>query len=213
MKILLIRHAKADFEWKRSYTAKEYDEACRAYDEADIIPVDSPLETGDYERIYASSMKRAARTAQQLFPSAPGPMFVTTHLLDEVPLRSFSDTPKEHSKMLYDVIGRVQWAMGKRQEETRADSRRRADELIGLLEKNNENAILITHGFFMNVLIGRLKKRRRYEIFRSGTFVIRNLERIKVTDRQPHCGGCHHNCLLDRPGCLIGEDKARKAGR
>ena len=31
-------------------------------------------------------------------------------------------------------------------------------------------------------------------------------------DREPHCGGCHHNCLLKNAGCMIGQDKARKAG-
>ena len=213
MKILLIRHAKVAFDWKRSYTSEEYDTACRRYDEADIIPVDSPQETGDYERIYVSSLKRAALTAEQLFPSAPQSMFVRTHLLDEVPLRSFSDSPKSHPKILFDVVGRLQWAGESRwQEETRSETGKRADELIDLLEKNNENAILITHGFFMSVLTDRLKRRKRYEIYRSGTFLAAPLEKIKVIDRQPHCGGCHHNCLLEQAGCLIGQDKARKAG-
>ena len=212
MKILLIRHAKVAFDWKQSYTSEEYDIACRLYDEADIIPVDSHQETGDYERIYVSSLKRALQTAEQLFPSAPASMLVRTHLLDEVPLRSFSDTHRSHSRVVFDAIGRLQWVRGKRQEETRNETRKRADELIDLLEKNNENAILITHGFFMNVLVSRLKKRRRYEIYRSSTFLAEPLEKIKVIDRQPHCGGCHHNCLLDRAGCLIGQDKARKAG-
>ena len=212
MKILLIRHAKVAYEWKRSYTAEEYDTACRQYDEADIIPVENPQETGDYERIYVSSMKRAIRTAEQMFPSAPESMFVRTHLLDEVPMRSFSDTGKRHSRILFDVIGRYQWAKGKRQKETRTETGKRADELIDLLEKNNENAILITHGFFMNILIKRLKRRKRYEIYRSSTFLAAPLEKIKVIDRQPHCGGCHHNCLLEQAGCLIGQDKARKAG-
>ena len=210
MKVLLIRHGKVDMEWEKTYTSEEYDNACSMYDEADIVPIEHPQQTGDYKRIYISSLKRAVRTAEQMFPSASESMFICTHLLDEVPLRSFSDTKKHHQRWVYDVMGRIQWVTGRRQTETRAETRRRADELIDLLEKNNENAILITHGFFMNVLLGRFKRRKRYEINRGGTIVIRELEKIRVSDRQPHCGGCHHNCLLENAGCMIGKEKARR---
>ena len=160
MKILLIRHGKVAMEWKKTYTSEEYDKARSLYDEADIDPIDHPQETGDYKRIYVSSLKRAVQTAEQMFPSVPESMFIRTHLLDEVPLSSFSDTKKPHRRWVYDVMGRIQWVTGRRQAETRAETGKRADELIGLLEKKNENAILVTHGFFMNVLIRRFKRRK-----------------------------------------------------
>ncbi len=214
MKILMIRHGKVDFQWERKYTPEEYDRACRSYDEADILPVDHVQETGDYERIYVSSKKRSILTAQQMFPSASRSMIIQTPLLDEVPIRAYTAQEKQRSKWMYDVHGRLQWRLGngKRQDETYDHTRKRADELIALLEEKNENAILITHGFFMNVLISRLKKRKRYEVYRASTFMAAPLEKIKVTDKQPHCGGCHHNCLLANAGCVIGQDKARKAG-
>lgn len=212
MKLLLIRHGKVDMKWKRYCSSVEYDEACRQYDEADIIPIDTPLETGDYERIYTSSQKRAIRTAEQLFPSAPESMVTHTHLLDEVPLKSFTETNRNLPRCVYDAFGRFQWMVGKHQEESRIETVKRADELIELLEKDNKNAILVTHGFFMNVLIRRLMHRKRYEFYRASVFTISPLEKVKVIDRQPHCGGCHHNCPLDHPGCLVGQDKARKAG-
>ncbi len=212
MKILLIRHGRVSMEWKKSCTPAEYDEACRLYDESDIIPLDTPQDMGDYEKIYVSSQKRAIQTAQQMFPAAPKDMVIMTPLLDEVPLRSFSDAERDRPKWVYDMAGRLQWLTGRRQEETRQETVKRADELIGLLEKNNENAILVTHGFFMSVLIRRLKRRKRYEIYRGSTLTISPLEKIRVVDREPHCGGCHHNCLLKNAGCLIGQDKARKAG-
>ena len=212
MKILLIRHGKVAMEWKKAYTPGEYDDAIRLYDEADIVPVEHPQGMGDYEKIYVSTMKRSIQTAGQLFPSVPESSVVRTHLLDEVPLRSFSDRDRSRPRWIYDVAGRLQWLTGKRQAEKRSDTIARADALIALLGKNNENAILISHGFFMNVLIGRLKRRGRYEVSRGSTFVISPLERVRVIDRQPHCGGCHHNCLLKNAGCVIGQDKARKAG-
>lgn len=210
MKLLLIRHGKVDMEWKKSYTSAEYDKACRDYDDADIVPVGKPQETGDYERIYVSTKKRAVQTAEQLFSAASEAMITQTHLLDEVPLKAFADTERTLPKQVYDIFGRLQWMAGKRQEEPRTETVKRADELIELLERKNENAILVTHGFFMNVLIRQLKHRKRYEIYRGSIFVISPLEKVKVIDRQPHCGGCHHNCALAHAGCVIGQEKARK---
>ena len=212
MKILLIRHGRVAMEWKKSYTPEAYDEACRQYDESDIVPVEHPQDTGDYDRIYVSGLRRSIRTAEQMFPSAPESMITGTPLLNEVPLRAFSDDDKIRPKWVYDVIGRLQWFAGKRQEETRSETIKRADELIGILEKNNENAILVTHGFFMNVLVRRRKRRKRYEVSRASLLVVSPLEKIRITDRQPHCGGCSHNCLLKNAGCLIGQEKARRAG-
>ena len=196
-------------EWKRRYTSEGYNNACRLYDEADILPIEHPQEMGDYSRIYVSTLKRAAQTAEQLFPTVPA---TQTDLLNEVPLKAFCQTGKRYPKWVYDAFGRMQWAIGKKQPETRTETRKRADQLIDLLERENENAILITHGFFMNTLIGRFRKRKRYEIYRSSIFAAAPLEKVKVIDRQPHCGGCSHNCLLAKAGCLIGQDKARKAG-
>ncbi len=212
MKILLIRHGEVSMKWDDRYTPQEYDKACSAYDEADILPIMNPQETGDYERIYVSSLKRSVQTARQMFPSAPDSMVTQTSLLDEVPLRAFSNDQKSRPKWVYDVRGRLQWRFGHGQKETYADTCARADELLELIEKENENAILISHGMFMEVLLRRLKKRRRYEFYRASTFTIAPLEKIKVIDKQPHCGGCHHNCLLAQAGCMIGQDKARKAG-
>ena len=193
MKILLIRHQKVDMDWEHRCSSEEYDRACERYDGADILPVAYPQETGDYTRIYVSTLKRTMQTAEQMFPAFPPSMITRTGLLDEVPLQAFRQTEKN-------------------QKETRTETKKRADQLIDLLEKENENAILITHGFFMSVLISRFRRRKRYEVYRSSTFVIAPLEKVKVTDRQPHCGGCRHNCLLEKAGCLIGQDKARKLG-
>lgn len=212
MKILLIRHQKVDMDWEHRCSSEEYDRACERYDGADILPVAYPQETGDYTRIYVSTLKRTMQTAEQMFPAFPPSMITRTGLLDEVPLQAFRHTEKKYPRWIYDMLGRAQWALEKHQKETRTETKKRADQLIDLLEKENENAILITHGFFMSVLISRFRRRKRYEVYRSSTFVIAPLEKVKVTDRQPHCGGCRHNCLLEKAGCLIGQDKARKLG-
>ncbi len=38
-------------------------------------------------------------------------------------------------------------------------------------------------------------------------------ERILITRRDMHCGGCGHNCLLSNPGCGIGRDKAARKSK
>ena len=50
-----------------------------------------------------------------------------------------------------------------------------------------------------------------YTQARSGIFRYRPWERILVTRRNLHCGGCSHNCLLTNPGCGVGRDKAQRA--
>ena len=212
MKILLIRHAEVAMTWNQRCTPEEYNKAVEAYEEADIVPIGKPQDTGDYEHIYVSTEKRAIQTQKQLFPTAGDDMVTQTPLLNEVPLSAYTDSPKSRPRWVYDLRGRMQWRWGNGQKESCLDTMERAEALIDLLEEKNENVILITHGFFMNVLVRQLRKRKRYEVFRGSTLVIQPLEKIRVMDREPHCGGCHHNCLLKNAGCMIGQDKARKAG-
>ena len=212
MKILLIRHGEVAMKWEKRYTSEEYNEACGLYDMADILPVQQPQDTGDYERIYVSTLKRAVQTREQMFPSAPDKMVVQTPLLNEVPLNAYDNSPRIRPRWIYDLRGRLQWRTGGGQTESAAETKARADALIDLLEEKNENVILISHGFFMSILISRFKKRKRYEVYRGSTFVIRPLEKIKIIDKQPHCGGCSHNCLLKNAGCMIGQEKARREG-
>ena len=56
----------------------------------------------------------------------------------------------------------------------------------------------------------RALERRRCVIRRAQSGAIRPGERIRVTERSDHCGGCQHNCLLKNPGCGVGKDKAAR---
>lgn len=208
MKILLIRHGKSVMKWETRYTSEEYNKACEEYDNAGIFPIDAAQDTGDYERICVSTKKRAVQTAKQLFPSAPEDMIRQTPLLDEVPLRAFDSSPKKRHRWVYELMGRLQWRFGSGQDESYGETKVRADRLIEEIEKENRNVILVSHGFFLEVLLRRLKKRGRYEVYRSSLIGIAPLEKIRVIDKQPHCGGCRHNCPLKNQGCVIGQDKA-----
>ena len=104
-----------------------------------------------------------------------------TTLLNEVPLRSFKDTEQSYLLRVWNFIGRFQWFMGKsRQPESRENTRLRARKMIRLLEKRQEDCYLVTHGFYMRVLIRELRRcgyrLRREKTFRR--FGISNLDRI-----------------------------------
>ena len=129
MKILLIRHGEVAMTWKQHCTPEEYNKAVEAYEEADIVPIDKPLDTGDYEHIYVSTEKRAIQTQQQLFPTAGDDMVTQTPLLNEVPLEAFTDSPKSRPRWVYDLGGRMQWRWGSGQGESYADTRERADAI------------------------------------------------------------------------------------
>ena len=65
---------------------------------------------------------------------------------------------------------------------------------------------------FLPELLDRLRI-RNYVIQRGGLLKFQPLEKIVVSRRNEHCGGCQHNCFLSNPGCGVGRDKAmRKSG-
>lgn len=74
-------------------------------------------------------------------------------------MRSFLDLNVQLPLWIWNVMGRLQWYLNSsRQNESRHDTTKRADKVIYELEKKNVDCVLVTHGFFMNTLINRLKK-------------------------------------------------------
>lgn len=156
MKVILIRHGKVNMRWQKCYTSEAYDEACRIYDVAPILPVDCQRKDHCPETIYVSTLPRSRQTAEQLFGERA---FTESKLLNEVPLRSFCDCKLSLPLWLWNVGGRLQWFWsGWRQKEGRAVTLRRARCLVNRLLQKNRDCILVTHGFYMRVLVKELKK-------------------------------------------------------
>ena len=98
--------------------------------------------------------------------------------IGEVPLKSFIDTEKRFPLWIWNILGRVQWYIGSsRQIEKRNSTIQRANKVIDLCESQNEDCILVTHGFFMKTLI-KVLKNRRYHLLGNNQFVIKNLQLI-----------------------------------
>lgn len=176
MRIVMIRHAKVDMRWEKSYDSRSFDRACLEYDKKHIVfEGKENIQIGNREKIYISDLSRTYETACKLFEESN---FVKTSLINEVPLKSFKDTSQKYPLWLWNFWGRVQWLLqNKRQPEGMADTAARAKKFIDTLEKDKEDCYVVTHGFFMRAFIKELK-RKGYKIKQSKLFKISNLEKI-----------------------------------
>ena len=173
MEIVIIRHAKVNMTWEKAYDSKGFDSACSEYDTKEISNVTEKISNKNV--VYISSLPRTYETACKLFDSED---FYKTSLINEVPLRSFKDTNKKYPLWVWNIVGRLQWMFNnKRQIETRNETIVRAHNAIDIIESNNKDCFVITHGFYMMTLIKELRH-RGYKIQKKHGAGIANLEKI-----------------------------------
>ena len=111
---------------------------------------------------------------------------------------------------LWKEMARLQRALGsKRQPESRRELAARAEKLFTRLDEAEKDCVLIADCLLTEELLDRARV-RGYTFARTGIFRYRPWERILITRRDLHCGGCGHNCLLSNPGCGVGRDKAAR---
>ena len=102
------------------------------------------------------------------------------------------------------------WRLRLRQaEESAKDVRARAGNAAEAVLKTQADCVIVAPSGILRFLLRALEK-RRCVIRRAQSGAIRLGERIRVTERSDHCGGCQHNCLLKNPGCGVGKDKAAR---
>lgn len=156
MKITMIRHGKVNMNWKKWCTSEEFDRDCEKYDNAPIHCIEESMQQDVVEDIYISTLTRTRETATQLFGEQE---FLTTELLNEVPLKSFFSCKIPVPLWIWNVGGRLQWLLQKkRQPERRRETEQRADALIEKLVERDRDCILVSHGFFMRTLQKELGK-------------------------------------------------------
>lgn len=156
MKIQIIRHAKVDMKWPDFMTGEEFDEANTRYDAS---PIKAPKEVPRVKligKLCVSELTRTHETAQLLFGYAP---YKVTPLLNEVPMTAATYGGKKHYRTVWNIWGRLQWFFGNRQQkESRRKTKKRAEYLLKTLIAADEDCTLVTHGFFMRVLVKVLKE-------------------------------------------------------
>ncbi len=217
MKITLIRTAQPCHEEPPRCSSAVFNEAAAAYEHAGILPYTGRIFETSGRIIYCGTQERYRQTAKALFgigadryPASDKVLF--TPLLDEVPMRAFRETERELPLGVWKTMSLIQWLTDDpRQPESRSRSTQKAVQFIDELLQKHANCILISDERRINLLVRELK-RRGFRIKRGSFRHIDYLDRIVATDNEPHCGGCMHDCPLTNPGCMIGKDKAAKAG-
>ena len=109
-----------------------------------------------YQRIYISELSRSRDTAEKLFPAGD---YMESGLINEVPLRASADIGKKMPLWFWNITGRLQWFINsKRQAEVRDQTRERARQFVAMINNDNSDCAVVTHGFFMHTLLHELKK-------------------------------------------------------
>lgn len=209
VKIILIECAKGNVRADRRCDSEGFSLAYENALTADIVPISMTRHDASEYKIYTSTSRAAIETAEALFSFGRSPE--RTPLLDDVPLVPFTETKKQYPLWLWYAMGRLQWRMGsRRQPEARADVKRRAGDMIDLIERDGADCVLIARGLYLRILRDTLC--RRGYCIQGGGFQVKPLDRIRATKQTLHCGGCIHNCMLSNPGCGIGMLKAKEHG-
>lgn len=156
MRAIIIRHGKVDFQWRKWSTSEQFNKDCKMYDEAAIFSLLSDVPQINYQNIYTSSLQRSRETANQLFGEKD---FISTKLLDEVPLCASVTSNKKLPFIFWNVSGRLQWFFNiHSQKECRKETIYRAEQFIEMIIQKDNNCIIVTHGFFMHTLLSQMKR-------------------------------------------------------
>lgn len=144
-----------NYEWKRWSTSEQFNEDCRMYDRAPLLPMSYSIPNEKISRYYVSTLSRSIETARAVFGELE---YISSSLLDEVPLSASVDTKIKFPLMFWNITGRLQWWVNsKKQTEGRTKTSLRAKQFLDFLVENNENCVIVTHGFFMHSLLKAMK--------------------------------------------------------
>jgi len=157
MKIGLVRHFKVDLSFdKKLYTTAQFNKIMSDYDKADVIPNEVNLNGIDWEICFASNLPRAVTTAETIFNGE----IITTDNLIEVPLTTFTQKDFTLPGSVWHIGGRIAWYKNKpSQPEGRKGTLKRVNNILEMINSSGkENVLLVSHGFFIGVLVRRLYK-------------------------------------------------------
>ena len=207
MKIWIVVCGRGVQPLPKRCTGTDYEKALADAAESAIEPYAGRTMSAAGRTIYLAPGRRARETAEQMIPEGE---YVPEPLLAPIPRRAFTDAAGEKNLRVWDWMARRQARRGDpRQPESRKASIERAEALIARLEAEEKDCVLILDGDFLTLLLDRFRL-HGCSSQRSGLGRWQPFERILVSRRDMHCGGCGHNCLLANPGCNIGRDKARR---
>ena len=156
MNIYFKRHDKVNFKWNKKYTSTQFNNACKQYDEAPIIETLSETTRYTVDKVYISNLSRTEQTFAKLKMDV---LFEKLTELDEVPIKAFKETKRKFPTVIWMLMGRIQWKLNiGTQPETQHQTTLRVDKFLQDFLIENQNILIIGHGFYFTVLRKRLLK-------------------------------------------------------
>jgi broad specificity phosphatase PhoE len=149
--IYFLRHFKVNDSSKNWLNSSEFDNWVKDYDTFELEYSDVFLPK-NIDKIYVSSQNRAIKSADFLDLD-----YEINDLLVEVPIKSFINTKFKLPKWLWLFVGRVAWFLNFKQNETKNETNKRVEDFTQNLDISS-NILIISHGFFMMLLVKKLKK-------------------------------------------------------
>lgn len=131
-------------------------------------------------------------------------------LRTEPRLNGIPDSPGKTASFLTRLLWWMRFLLGiGSPAESARQVRHRARSFAEELLQRNEACVVAAEDSFLELFL-RALRRKGFVVRRSSIGFVRPGEKIFLSQRQDHCGGCSHNCLLQNPGCGVGRDKARR---
>lgn len=149
--IYFLRHFKVKDNSKSWLNSEEFNQWVKSYDTFEL-EYNSVVLPKNIDKIYVSSQNRAIKSADFLNFN-----YKINDLLVEVPIKSFIYTKFKLPKWLWLFVGRLAWFFNLKQLETKEETNERIENFIQNLDMNS-NILIISHGFFMILLLKKLKK-------------------------------------------------------
>lgn len=149
--IYFLRHFKVKDNSKSWLNSEEFNQWVKSYDTFELEYNDVVLPM-NIDKIYVSSQNRAIKSADFLNLN-----YKINDLLIEVPIKSFIYTKFKLPKCLWLFVGRLAWFFNFKQIENKKETDKRVEDFIKNLDINS-NILIISHGFFMILLLKKLKK-------------------------------------------------------
>lgn len=144
--IYFLRHFKVKDSSNSWLNSEEFDKWVKDYDTFELEYSDIVLPK-NLDKIYVSSQIRAIKSADFLNLD-----YEIDDLLVEVPIKSFINTKSKLPKWLWLFTGRLAWFFNFKQIEKKKETDKRVEDFIKNLDINS-NILIISHGFFMMLLI------------------------------------------------------------
>ena len=210
MSILIISAGISCSPLAGSYDASGFDAAWEAYLNAEAKPPQERKIAPAGRIVCSAENPLALSSAHQILQTDE---IAVEPLLNEISVRSFEDSVRSLpvKKWLRKAASQRK-AGSPRQPESLRQVRERAEILIRKLEQKPGDYLLISCPLFLAELLDCFRI-HSYVIQRSGLLGVQPWEKIVISRKEEHCGGCQHNCFLSNPGCGVGRDKAMRRAK